>query len=86
MSALMIVGVLTGLSPMPKPIPLAIMATIVGEGTPQPLLVVAAVMAHLLYGGIWGGAAFAPVTAAKGLAFGVFLWALMQLIVLPFLG
>jgi hypothetical protein len=54
MSALMGVGVLTGMSPMPKPIPLAIVGQILGEGLPNPLIMVLAVIAHLFYGGLWG--------------------------------
>jgi len=89
MSALMLAGMLAGMSPMPKPIPLAIVARILGQGVPQPFLIAAAVTAHLLYGGLWGGAfaaRCAPVTVPRGLGLGVYLWALMQLIVLPFLG
>lgn len=89
MSALMLIGVSTGMSPMPKPIPLAIVARLLGDGTPQPLLMIAAVVAHLAYGGIWAGAFakfFWPVTVWHGLGLGAFLWLLMQVLVLPFLG
>lgn len=89
MSALMLAGVSTGMSPMPKPIPLAIMAQVFGPGTPQPVLMVLAVVAHLGYGGVWaaGFATYAwPITVWKGIGFGVLLWLLMQILVLPFLG
>jgi hypothetical protein len=89
MSVLMLIGVATGMSPMPKPIPLAIGARVLGEGTAQPLLMGFAVLAHLAYGGVWGGlfASFTwPVTVWKGMGLGAFLWLLMQILVLPFLG
>jgi len=89
MSILMLVGMTTGMAPMPAPIPLAIMSTVFGEGTPQPLLMLAAVLSHFAYGGVWAGA-FAtiarPVTVWRGIVLGVFLWLLMQVAVLPFLG
>lgn len=89
MSIVMLIGVGTGLSPMPKPIPLAIVSQMLGEGTPQPLLMLAGIASHLAYGGIWGGilaSATWPVTMWKGIGLGAFLWLLMQIIVLPFLG
>jgi hypothetical protein len=89
MSAVMILGVATGAAPMPKPIPVAIMAKLLGAGTPKPLLMLFGVTSHLAYGGV-GGAVLAaltrPVTVWKGIALGVVLWLLMQVVVLPFLG
>lgn len=89
MSVLMLNATATGISPMPKPIPAAIIAKLLGEGTPQPLIMILAVLSHLGYGGFWGAllAAFVrPVTIGKGVALGVFLWLIMQIAVLPFLG
>jgi hypothetical protein len=89
MSVVMLIGMSTGMSPMPKPIPVAIVAQVLGKGTAQPLLMVSAILAHLAYGGVWGGV-FAsiiwPVTVWKGIGLGAFLWLLMQILVLPFLG
>lgn len=89
MSALMLVGVASGASPMPKPIPAAIVGKILGSETARPLLLATAVLAHLAYGGFWGGVLASvtrPVTVGKGIGLGVALWLLMQLVVLPFLG
>ena len=47
MSLPMALGVLTGLAPMPNPIPLAIVSKILGEGTPQLLLMMTALASHL---------------------------------------
>lgn len=89
MSALMIAGVLTGMAPMPKPIPAAIVGKLTGGGLPEPATMALAVILHLGYGGFWGGA-FAAVTRRvtiwRGIALGVFLWLIMQVFVLPFLG
>lgn len=89
MSALMIVGVLTGMSPMPKPIPAAIVGNLTGGGLPQPATMALAIILHLGYGGFWGGALAAVtrrVTIWHGVALGVALWLIMQVVVLPFLG
>lgn len=92
MSALMILGVLTGLSPMPSPIPAAIVnngLALLGVGLPMPLIMLLAAGAHLSYGGVAGAVLAAltrPVTLWKGLGWGVLLWLVMQVVVLPLLG
>lgn len=89
MSLLMIIGLATGMSPMPKPIPAAIVGQFLGEQTPRPLIMLLAAIAHLAYGGFWGAALAAttrPVTIWKGIGLGLFLWLIMQIFVLPFLG
>lgn len=89
MSALMILGVVTGLTPMPKPIPAAIVGKLTGGGLPKPALMAAAAILHLGYGAFWGGVLAAVserVTIGRGVAFGLGLWLLMQVAVLPFLG
>jgi hypothetical protein len=89
MSLLMIAGVASGLSPMPRPIPEALMVTLLGESDPKLLVLVLAVGAHLLYGAI-AGALLAllrrPVTLATGLGWGGLLWAIMGVAVLPLIG
>lgn len=89
MSILMLLAVASGKSPMPQPIPKAVVAQLFGNGLPKPALMALAIGLHLGYGGVFGAilAWFArPVTLWKGLALGVALWALMQVIFLPFLG
>lgn len=89
MSIPMVIGMATGIAPMPRPIPLAIAGTVLGSAAPQVLQMVVGVGAHLVYGGVWGGLlaiSTKPVTLAKGIGLGIFLWFLMQVIVLPVLG
>lgn len=88
MSVLMVIGVTSGVSPMPRPIPEAISSKVLG-GSPQLLVLLLAVAGHLAYGGTWGAVLAAlvrPATVWKGIALGGFLWLLMQIAVLPFLG
>ena len=93
MSILMVIAFATGVSPMPKPIPAAIagkvVSGIVGADVPTPAIMAVAVASHFVYGGFWGavlGALTRPVTLWKGLGLGVFLWLLMGMVALPFLG
>jgi hypothetical protein len=88
MSLFMIFAVVTGMSPMPKPIPLAIVSTL-GEWRPMFLLVVFAVISHLAYGGFWGAVLSGMtkhVTILKGIGLGLVLWLLMGIVALPLLG
>jgi hypothetical protein len=88
MSALMLAGVATGVSPMPKPVPAALVAHTLGA-VPKPALLVLAALAHLGYGAT-AGALLAglrrPVTVVAALVYGVVLWAVMGLVGLPYLG
>ena len=87
MSVVMLAGIGTGVSPMPKPIPVAL----VGHTfeVHKPALVVLGFGAHLLYGGA-AGAVFTALVGraglARGLGYGVLLWLVMGLVALPYLG
>ena len=89
MSLLMLIGMGTGASPLPKPIPVAIVGRIGGSALPGPAMMAVAALAHLAYGGFWGGVlavGVGRVTLKAGLMLGVGLWLLMQVVVLPFVG
>lgn len=89
MSAVMLIGMRTGLSPMPKPIPAAIVGHLSAGDLPQPAIMALGGLAHLAYGGFWGGALAAlvrQVSLKAGLVLGFVLWLVMQIVVLPFLG
>ena len=89
MSVLMLLALVSGNSPMPQPVPKAIVAQLFGSGLPKPLLMALAVGLHLGYGGVFGAIlarVARPVTIGKGLALGIGLWVLMQVAFLPILG
>lgn len=89
MSVVMIAATITGLSPMPAPIPAALVTQVFGPGLPKPAMMLLAALSHLAYGGVWGAilaGAVRPVTIGKGLLLGVILWLVMQVVVLPYLG
>jgi len=89
MSIPMIIGTASGVAPMPEPIPKAIVTTVLGKELSIPLIIFLAVGSHLTYGGIWAGLLIQVtdrVTIWKGLGLGVFLWLLMQVVVLPLIG
>lgn len=86
MSVLMIAGVLSGISPMPKPIPVALVARTLGGGLPMPALIALGVLAHLAYGAAAGAVLAGLVRRASvvaALGYAVLLWALMDLVWLP---
>ncbi|WP_435067151.1 DUF6789 family protein [Haloplanus sp. C73] len=88
MSIPMVAGVVTGVAPMPRPIPEALVSLVLGDA-PKPLRMGLALAAHLLYGGVFG-VVFArldrPASLRNGLGFGVLLWFGMGVVVLPLLG
>jgi hypothetical protein len=88
MSVPMLAGAVSGISPMPKPIPAALVAHTLGP-LPMPLLLVLAVIAHLAYGS-GAGAVLAAITRRPRLwlatGHAVLLWVLMGLVWLPYLG
>lgn len=89
MSAVMLVGMATGLAPMPQPIPLAIAEGVLGTAVPQLVLMIVGVTSHLVYGGFWAGllaTGTQKITLVRGLLLGIGLWLLMQVLVLPLLG
>jgi hypothetical protein len=89
MSLIMLIGMGTGVSPIPEPIPMAIAKGVLGE-VAQPVLMVFAIITHFGYGGFWGVVLYRLVREnggiGHGLGWGVMLWLIMELIVLPLLG
>ena len=89
MSALMLLALVSKTSPMPQPVPKAVVTQLFGSGLPKPMLMALAVGLHLGYGGLFGeilARVARPVTIKQGLALGISLWFLMQVALLPFLG
>jgi len=89
MSVVMIGGMLTGISPMPVPIPAAIVAKLTSGALPKPALMAVAAALHLGYGGSWGGVLASlrgRASLARGVMLGAALWVLMGAAVLPWLG
>lgn len=88
MSVVMLAGTATGVAPMPRPIPAALVAHTLGS-MPMPVLLALAVIAHLGYGAV-AGAVLAwlvrRVNVWIAAGYGVVLWALMGLVWLPYLG
>ena len=88
MTIIMLLGTFSKLSPMPAPIPVALVHKLIGN-LPKPALMGLGMLFHFLYGGI-AGAVFAKIVKNKnilmGFGWGVILWIIMQIIVLPLLG
>lgn len=89
MSIPMLIGMASGVAPMPEPIPRALVTLVFGAGLPTPLLMALSAGSHLAYGGLFGAVLahlFPDAGLWEGLGMGVFLWGLMQVAVLPLLG
>jgi hypothetical protein len=84
-----ITGRRQGLTALPTPFPRALIERIVGEDAPEGPKLLTAAVSHLGYGGVMA-AAFAlrwpRGGAARGLAWGAFLWVIQQIIFFPFVG
>ncbi len=89
MTLIMLIGMTTGISPIPEPIPVAIAETILGTAA-QPALMIFGMVAHFAYGAVAGYILFAIAKDTKpilqGLGWGLLLWLIMHLLFLPFIG
>ena len=87
MTLLMLVGVNSGMAPMPEPIPRAIVGSLLPlSGAP---LMLVAMISHFVYGAVWAILAdqtFPDFDWIRGIMLGAFLWIIMQLVVLPLIG
>jgi Family of unknown function (DUF6789) len=89
MTVLMLAGKASGLSPIPRPIPVALMAWVLRGAVPRLVLLALGLLAHLAYGAA-AGALFSAVLGRRaqlwtGLAWGALLWLAMGLFWLPLL-
>ena len=89
MSIIMLIGMASGMSSIPEPIPLAIAKGVLGSMA-KPLLMAFAIITHFGYGAVNGailGYLFKEkCTIWHGIGWGVFLWLIMELVVLSLLG
>ncbi len=93
MTLIMLAGMGTGVAPMPEPIPKALAELFLGlliGNAASSVVVVTAIVAHLGYG-ITAGSVFAILfyydfSWKTGLLWGVILWGVMQVAVLPLIG
>lgn len=85
----MLIAMKTGVAPMPEPVPRAILKTITGGALAGPPLMVLAMIAHFAYGAFWAAMAemiLREFRILQGLALGLLLWLIMQVVVLPLIG
>lgn len=93
MTLVMVTGMSTGVAPMPQPIPKAIAERVMGlfmADVPTVLSMITGLIAHFGYGAA-AGAVFAVLFSGRthwktGLLWGVVLWIVMQIVVLPLIG
>ena len=89
-SVLMVAAIHAGIYAIPRPVPVAVVAHLLGDDIPRLLLYGLAATAHLTYGGLWAAALVAAtsrhVTVEKGLGLGLALWLVMNVAILPWIG
>lgn len=89
MSVPMALTTLAKISPLPRPIPVAVVRNVLGADAPKPLVAAAALVMHFTYGGTWGGllaASSRRVSTRKGVGLGVALWIVLGVAFAPWLG
>lgn len=88
MTILMLITVVTKVSPTPMPIPAALAKLVLGSA-PKPLLLGSGMLFHFLYGGIAGIVfvlLFKKINYLTTLSFAGILWLILQVVFLPLLG
>ncbi len=89
MTIFMVMGMASDVAPMPEPIPIAIVKVFLGEAS-KPVLMISGMVSHFLYGGVAGAVLLffleEKVSLYWGFGFGVLLWLIMQVAVLPMIG
>ncbi|MFB6284440.1 MAG: DUF6789 family protein [Halobacteria archaeon] len=89
MTAIMAPGIISGVSPVPKPIPVVLTAKTIGNIIPKTAVKPVGIFLHFCYGALFG-VVLANLRrnpgVKDGLVLGVLLWLLMNLVALPYIG
>ena len=89
MSAFMMLVMLMGFAPLAEPFPFAVIKAMFYPLESVLLLVTITILAHFVYGSFWSAvfvSLFPKGRLGAGIAWGVFLWVLMNIVWLPFIG
>ena len=89
MSAFMMLVMLMGFSPLPEPFPFMVIKAMFYFIDSAFLLVIITIFAHFVYGSFWSAvfvSLYPEGRLGAGIAWGVFLWVVMNIVWLPFNG
>jgi len=89
MSVIMMLLTIIGFSPLPEPFPFMVIKTMFYFINSVSLLVTITILAHFVYGSFWSAvfvSLFPEGRLGSGIGWGVFLWVVMNIVWLPFIG
>jgi len=89
MSVFMMLVMMLGFAPLPEPFPFMVIKTMFYPLDSVFLLVTITILAHFVYGSFWSAvfvSLFPQGKLGSGIGWGVFLWVLMNIVWLPFIG
>ena len=89
MSVFMVLVMMTGFAPLPEPFPFMVIKAMFYFIDSFFLLVIITILAHFVYGSFWSAvfvSLYPEGRLGAGIAWGVFLWVVMNIVWLPFIG
>ena len=89
MSIFMMLVMIMGFAPLPEPFPFMVIKVMFSPIESVLLLVTITIIAHFVYGSFWSAvfvSLFPEGRLGSGIAWGVFLWVVMNIVWLPFIG
>ena len=89
MSVFMVLVMMTGFAPLPEPFPFMVIKAMFYFIDSAFLLVIITIFAHFVYGSFWSAvfvSLYPEGRLGAGIAWGVFLWVVMNIVWLPFIG
>ena len=89
MSVFMVLVMMTGFAPLPEPFPFMVIKAMFYFIDSVFLLVIITIFAHFVYGSFWSAvfvSLYPEGRLGAGIAWGVFLWVVMNIVWLPFIG
>ena len=89
MSVFMVLVMMTGFAPLPEPFPFMVIKAMFYFIDSIFLLVIITILAHFVYGSFWSAIFVSLIPEGRlgaGIAWGVFLWVVMNIVWLPFIG
>ncbi|MCH6574093.1 MAG: hypothetical protein IH795_02635 [Bacteroidetes bacterium] len=89
MSVFMMLVMMMGFAPLPEPFPFMVIKAMFYFIDSAFLLVIITIFAHFVYGSFWSAvfvSLYPEGRLGAGIAWGVFLWVVMNIVWLPFIG
>jgi len=89
MSVFMVLVMMMGFAPLPEPFPFMVIKAMFYFIDSVFLLIIITILAHFVYGSFWSAVFVSLIPEGRlgaGIGWGVFLWVVMNIVWLPFIG